>query len=158
MYGSNLHLPRLQERAPEWDGRFQLGQLPHYELRFHKRSCHYRVAASIAPHTTRSVWGIVIELNSRDLNRMDRYESLHLIPKQYDRHTVTIRLSNRVERVVQTYIAEPEFVVEGLLPTSDYLNYLLQGGRYCGLPLDYLQAIARLGGGGHADLSLASGR
>ena len=158
MYGSNLHLPRLRERAPDWDGRFQIGQLLHYELKFQKRSRHYRVAASIAPHPTRSVWGIVIDLNSRDLIRMDRSESLHLVPKQYERHTVTVHLNNRVERVVQTYIAEPEFVVEGLLPTSDYLNYLLKGGLYCGLPLEYLQAISRLGGGGISELSLASDR
>ena len=149
MYGSNLYLPRLRERAPNWDGTFLTGRLPNYQLKFHKRSQRYCVAASIVPHSTRCVWGIVIELGSSDLRRMDRYESLHLTPKQYDRHPVNICLDGYGDRAAQTYIAEPNFVVEGLFPAAEYLNYLLQGGRSCGLPRDYLQAIAKLGTADH---------
>lgn len=145
MYGSNLYLPRLRKRAPEWDGKFRVGQLPNFELKFHKRSCLYQVAASISPHPYRTVWGIAIQLNETDLERMDGFESVSLEPKQYSRHSVTVKLIGEQSVEAQTYIAEPDFVVDGLNPTVDYLNFVVEGGRHCGLPASYLEAIARLG-------------
>lgn len=141
-YGSNLDPQRLKLRAPSWDGTFRRARLPQRELRFNKRSFKYGVAANIFPHRHRSVWGIVIELNREDLAAIDRCEGY---PIHYDRLSTQLFLDDRREISAYVYRANAEFILEGKTPSSDYLDYVVRGARACGLPGDYIRAIARLG-------------
>ncbi|MEM9539445.1 MAG: gamma-glutamylcyclotransferase family protein [Cyanobacteria bacterium P01_E01_bin.42] len=141
MYGSNLHRQRLQSRAPAWDGYYTRAFLPERELRFNKRSHKYIVAANIVPHPTRRVWGIVVHLNAEDLQAMDGYEGC---PTHYNRIWVSPRLEGGAIAKTYTYQAHPEMLLEGKSPTPNYLGYVLEGAHCCGLPDDYISAIADL--------------
>jgi hypothetical protein len=148
MYGSNLDPQRLRDRAPDWNGHYQLANLQGHELRFHKRSERYGAAANVVPHSTRQVWGIVVELTAADLAQMDRFESCHEPPKQYDRCSIDVQLvdsPNGRQCSVEAYIARPDWILEGLRPTREYLQYVLAGAHHYGFPADYIEAIARLG-------------
>ncbi|MGK7927532.1 MAG: gamma-glutamylcyclotransferase family protein [Spirulina sp.] len=142
MYGSNLDRQRLQSRTPSWQGSYRRAFLPNRELRFNKRSLKYVVAANIVPHSTRRVWGIIVELNAEDLQAMDRCEGC---PTNYTRIWVSPQLEDGTIAQTYTYRAIPEMILEGKHPTPDYLHYVLGGALACGLPEDYRQAIAALG-------------
>lgn len=141
MYGSNLDPQRLSDRAPEWDGTSQQARLPNYELRFHKRSERYRVAANVIPHPTRSVWGVVVHLSDRDLMRMDRYEGCDREPPDYHRRVVTVTLSDRGSQDVSIYTANPVWIVEGLQPSGAYVNHVVRGARWHDLPAAYVSQL-----------------
>ncbi|MBP0016256.1 MAG: gamma-glutamylcyclotransferase [Cyanobacteria bacterium SBLK] len=142
MYGSNLHPLRLQSRAPSWDGNYTRAFLSDRELRFNKRSRKYIVAANIIPHPTRRVWGIIVNLNSDDLQAMDGYEGC---PTNYNRIWASPCLEGGEIVKTHTYQAHPDTILEGKHPTPNYLQYVLEGARLCGLPEDYINAIARSG-------------
>ncbi|MEO0802669.1 MAG: gamma-glutamylcyclotransferase family protein [Cyanobacteria bacterium J06642_2] len=159
MYGSNLDPQRLHARAPAWDGTYRIAKLPQYELRFHKRSERYRVAANVVPHQTRCVWGILVYLCDRDLARMDSCEGCYREPPHYRRLSATVHLSDRLidchlidchllekeQRSAYLYIASSVWHVEGLQPTIDYMAHVISGAVWCGLPSAYINAIAQLG-------------
>lgn len=142
MYGSNLDSERLRSRIKNWNGKYQRAFLPGYELRFNKRLHRGGVAANVMPHSTRKVWGIIVELEADDLFSLDIYEG-H--PLHYKRQKCAVYLED--ERIINTqvYIACPEHIIEAQLPSYQYLEYIIKGGKNCDLPLDYLQAIEALG-------------
>ncbi|MEO1133793.1 MAG: gamma-glutamylcyclotransferase family protein [Cyanobacteria bacterium J06639_1] len=137
-YGSNLDPQRLGDRAPDWDGTSQRAYLPEHELRFHKRSERYRVAANVVPHPTRSVWGAVVDLSDRDLIRMDGFEGCDRDPPGYYRRLVKVKLGDRGWQDVFIYTANPIWIVEGRLPAPDYVQHVLRGARWHDLPSAYI--------------------
>lgn len=145
MYGSNLLKSRLQARVQNWNGRYQRGILSGYELRFNKRSQLQVVAANVMPRSTHQVWGILVELDADDLEQMDIYEGY---PNHYNRVQLPIRLEDTGEVMAYVYVANPTKILEGHSPRREYLNYVLQGALSCGLPLNYIRRVERLGEGG----------
>ena len=142
MYGSNLDRERLLNRVLSWNGQFQKAYLTGYELRFNKRLRRGGVAANIILHPTRRVWGITIELSNDDLKKMDRYEG-H--PYHYERQQLKLFLENGRETSAYVYIAQPEHILEGKKPSLNYFQYVINGAINCGLPLEYVRAIEKLG-------------
>lgn len=142
MFGSNLDSERRRSRAPGCNGQFKLAFLPNYELRFNKRLQKGGVAANVMPHSTRKVWGIIVELDDDHLEAMDIYEG-H--PYHYERKKIDLFYENGSQVSAYIYIAHPKHIVEGQLPTSEYLGYFSRGAKMCGLPLDYINAIVASG-------------
>ncbi|PSF36153.1 gamma-glutamylcyclotransferase [Aphanothece hegewaldii CCALA 016] len=139
MYGSNLDREQLKTRAKNWDLKAQKAYLPKHELRFNKRKQDKSAAANICPHPTRSVWGIIVKLNNEDLYEMDFREG-H--PKHYARKPHTVYTFDEQKAVeVDIYIAQPKFIDDTLHPSREYLQKIIDGGHFCGLPGDYLKAI-----------------
>ncbi|MBF2005276.1 MAG: gamma-glutamylcyclotransferase [Chlorogloeopsis fritschii C42_A2020_084] len=141
-YGSNLNPMRLRSRIQNWDGSYQLASLPGYELRFNMFAEQQRVGANIVPHPTRHVRGIIIQLDEIDLFELDKYEGHPIL---YQRVEVKVNLDNTSRMNAYTYVAQPQWITEGLLPTVDYLEHIINGASVCGLPADYIQAIQKLG-------------
>lgn len=144
MYGSNLYPKRLRFRVPGWNGKSERAFLPNYELRFNKRLIKGGVAANVMFHLTRKVWGIIVELDDNDLEAMDRYEG-H--PYHYERKKIDLFYENGSQVSAYIYIAHPQHIIGGKLPTYEYLGYIIRGAKMCGLPSDYINAILALGRG-----------
>ncbi len=89
-------------------------------------------------HATRKVWGIIVELDDDDLETMDRYEG-H--PYHYERKKIDLFYENASQVSAYVYIAHPQYIIEGKIPTSEYLGYFSRGAKMCGLPLDYINAV-----------------
>lgn len=142
MFGSNLDSERLRFRVSGWNGQFKPAFLPNYELRFNKRLQKGGVAANVMPHSTRKVWGIIVELDDNDLEAMDSYEG-H--PYHYERKKIDLFYENGSQVSAYIYIAHPQRIIEENLPTSKYLDYFSRGAKMCGLPSDYINAIEVLG-------------
>lgn len=144
MYGSNLDSGRLHDRIQHWDNQYQRAILPGYELCFNKRLRKGGVAANIMPHPTRRVWGILVEFDEYDLEAIDRCEG-H--PIHYERVALKVCLEDDSEVSAYVYVACPQHLVEGQVPSAEYLEYVIGGATACGLPSDYVQAIESLGKG-----------
>lgn len=147
MYGSNLNPVRLRERARNWDGTYKVATLPGYELRFNKYSQQHNVAANITPCSNRRVYGILVELDEADLYKMDCCEGYYLTPKHYDRVKLLLEASCGANIQAHTYVAQPDWLVEGRLTTDKYLSHILEGARFYGFPDTYIKAIKKLGQG-----------
>lgn len=142
VYGSNLNPMRLQTRIRNWDSSYQIASLPGYELRFNMFAEQQRVGANIVPHPTRRVRGIIIQLDDTDLIELDKYEGHPIL---YKRVEVKVEIDHASIIETYAYVAQPQWITEGLLPTDDYLEHIINGASVCGLPADYIQAIQKLG-------------
>lgn len=47
------------------------------------------------------------------------------------------------EILAETYIAQPDWIEEGLPRSQDYLNHVINGGKESGLHDDYIQNIVQ---------------
>jgi gamma-glutamylcyclotransferase (GGCT)/AIG2-like uncharacterized protein YtfP len=140
-YGSNLHPARLRERAP---GARVVARalLRGHELRFHKRGRDGsgKCDAWTTGASRDLVHGVIYRISARERHRLDQVEG---VGQGYDR--VQLRVSARGRcRVVFAYLARPAAIVSDLQPYGWYLDYLLCGARYHGLPGRYVKGISKI--------------
>lgn len=127
-YGSNMNPDRVVKRQMAFHSAAS-GSLSHYRLAFNKRSVKYPGAASanVVPHDGAITEGVVYRLTvPAQIEMMDPYEGY---PRRYDRLALPIR--TEVEEVLAwVYIANRDYVTEGLNPAKWYLDHLLAGRDY----------------------------
>lgn len=127
-YGSNMNPKRVLQRKMQF-GAHCGGVLHGYRLAFNKRSAKIPGAASanVQPSAGGSVEGVLYALaDAAQIEIMDVFEGY---PVLYRRERLPIRLIDRVA-TAWVYIANSEFVVEGLKPAHWYLAHLLAGSDY----------------------------
>ncbi len=138
-YGSNLGTMRLRDRgiAAKPAGPAQLhGHL----LRFHKRSKDGSGKAN-ALRTGRKddvVWGVLFELTTEDLSRLDGFEGRG---KGYERVERLVMLADGSEVSCWVYLASADSIDDLLRPTVDYLRLVVDGAREHQLPPEYLRML-----------------
>lgn len=132
-YGSNMNPVRVEQRNMSFHSA-ESGSLQDYALRFNKRSVKYPGAASANVVATEHAIteGVVYRLiDPGQIETMDPYEGY---PRRYNRVALPIKVdSGMVDAWV--YIANDEYITEGLLPARWYLEHLLAGEAY--LTADY---------------------
>lgn len=138
-YGSNLYPERLRRRCPSVRPIGTL-RLDGWRLAFHKRSevdgsgkCNLVDTSDPAD----VVHGAVYTLDPAEKPDLDAAEGLGV---SYREH----RVRTEAYGEVFFYLAEPAFIVDGMVPNTWYHRYVLEGARLHGLPDDYFAAIAAL--------------
>ena len=135
-YGSNMSARRIRHRLGWAPSRISV-ILQGYLLAFNKQSCDGG-KANIQASPEDEVEGILYFVREEDLLTMDKYEGV--AEKQYRRQDFeVVDLSGRPMPAV-AYVAlntGPES-----RPTSEYLNYLLEGGHL--LSLDYVTRLEEI--------------
>lgn len=139
-YGSNIDERNMAEFCP---GARPLGpgRLDGFRLEFTVFSDRWQGgAANVEPDPDGHVWGLVWELTSEDVERLDTYEG-H--PTFFRREEVQVEAGGEI-MPCQTYrVAHQKGFVR---PTDEYLNRVRSAMRVHGLPpeaLDMLEAAAR---------------
>jgi gamma-glutamylcyclotransferase len=117
-YGSNLNKKRMLDRGVIIKNVIP-AKLFNYELKFNKVSKQGAVA-NVVPCKDSVVEGVLYDVETLVL--LDKYEGY---PKHYTR--VLLNIEN-VDAWV--YIANREYIKEGLRPELEYLNHLLEGREY----------------------------
>ncbi|MBO3767992.1 MAG: gamma-glutamylcyclotransferase [Candidatus Brockarchaeota archaeon] len=124
-YGSNMDTERILERGVRFSKSFH-AVLEGWKLEFNKIS--YRNPnegfANIVPCKGNFVEGVLYEINSSALSKLDKYEGY---PEHYKRIKVQVRLDNGMQLEAVTYVANPKKIRDGLKPSREYLNHLLKG-------------------------------
>lgn len=137
-YGSNMLTPRLQDRIPSAE---PVGKavLPGHALRFHKRSRDGSGKCNIVPtaRAESSVYGIVFDVSSADLDALDEAEQRG---RGYERQDVTVHASSsRIDAFA--YAAQPAYVDDALFPYDWYHALVVAGARQHELPSSYVDQI-----------------
>ena len=136
-YGSNMNAQRVLKRSLEFD-LVVAGRVPGLGLRFNKQSKEHpdcgHANLVYAPHETAQ--GVLYRLTSDDMiERMDPFERA---PVNYSRECLQVQ-TDQGTIVSWVYFANPAVLREGLVPSQNYLNHLLEGQPY--LSADYYQRL-----------------
>lgn len=118
-YGSNMSEQRMLDRKIRFFSR-KFGILKDYRLVFNKisKSNNNISFANIVESIGDFVEGVIYEINEYDIKKLDKFEGY---PLHYTRKNVII---DNISCVV--YIAQNEWIKEGVYPTKEYINYLLE--------------------------------
>jgi gamma-glutamylcyclotransferase (GGCT)/AIG2-like uncharacterized protein YtfP len=137
-YGSNQDEKQIKERCPDSKlvGKFVL---KNYRLAYTffspKRCCG---CADIIKSYGDEVWGLVYELSSQDLERLDGYEG-H--PTDYQRFTTVVSDENGGEKEVEVYEVVKKST-EHLKPSRAYHDILVEASRKYNFPDFYHRLLA----------------
>lgn len=123
-YGSNMDKERMVERKINFTSR-KFAKLENHKLVFNKKAkdgnfCYANLEISDGDF----VEGIIYEFPDDEILNLDKAEGF---PKHYDKVKIIVNDEDNNPINVLTYIAQSSKVVNGLLPTSAYLNHLLAG-------------------------------
>ena len=124
-YGSNMDPNRMRERGINFLKR-EHAILQGWRLEFNKVASRNpnEGYANIVEDEKSVVEGILYTIQDSDIEKLDKYEGY---PNHYERLTVRVKLDDREEVEVITYVAKSDKVKEGLKPSKEYLNHLLKG-------------------------------
>ncbi|WP_020475068.1 gamma-glutamylcyclotransferase family protein [Zavarzinella formosa] len=136
-YGSNLWTDQMAARTgpvAEGEDRPRRAFLPDHRLTFDVPGENGQVFANI--HSPGAgVHGVLYCCTSDTLKRLDEFEH------GYERQRVTVVLENGDRQEAFAYFAGPTGLVQGRLPTAEYLRRILTGAREHGLPDWYVREI-----------------
>jgi gamma-glutamylcyclotransferase (GGCT)/AIG2-like uncharacterized protein YtfP len=122
-YGSNMSVARMIKRGVTPLSRSH-GILNDYVLKFNKKSSKGDWSfANIEESEGDVVEGIIFEISESHLEKLDKFEGA---PLHYRREKINvISESKKIECI--TYIAQEDYILEGLNPTNDYMKFLIEG-------------------------------
>ncbi len=132
-YGSNLDAEQMRDRCPTSRGLFR-ARLDGYRLDFTHLSLRWGGgAADVVPQVGECVWGVLYELASQDLTRLDRFEP------GYERVLVSVRDDESSAHQALTYVVREKQI---LRPTQVYLEKMMRWGQHWRLPEEYLSHLS----------------
>lgn len=135
-YGSNMCSERLKKYGVAPEGQGEPAYLAGYRLRFNKRSVDGSGKANVEPDACATLWGVVYEIPTAQLQTLDRGEG-----SGYIRERKTVRTSDGHAIDVWVYVACAQAVEEPLRPYDWYKHLLVKGAKEHGLPRPYLQFL-----------------
>jgi len=134
-YGSNMDTQRLRSHAPS---ATVVGpaKLLDKSIVFNKRSTDGSGKANLVDSPGDVVWGVLFELDSTELDRLDRAE------RGYERTTLTVWSAGGNSVMAQVYTSA-QFTANPV-PYDWYKNLVLAGAREHELPRQYLDYLQHL--------------
>ena len=122
-YGSNMDMSRLSNRGVNPETRDK-GTLKNWKLKFNKKASAGDWSFANIEHSEGDiVEGLVFTIKESDLKLLDKFEGA---PKHYRREILEIETDREAIKCI-TYIAQPEHIMEGLLPVKEYMDFLIKG-------------------------------
>lgn len=124
-YGSNMNPERMIERNVGFSQR-RRAMLKGFKLKFNKvseRNPNEGFANIVHDHNE-LVEGVLYKIMKSDLPKLDLVEGY---PSHYDRFKLGIELDNGKKVKAEVYIAQPDYVRDGMKPSRSYMEHLLAG-------------------------------
>jgi gamma-glutamylcyclotransferase len=139
-YGSNLCMTQMRVRTGidfEKGTPPRIVRLPGHRLAFNMRGDDGNVYANILPPGD-GVLGVLYECTAEALAKLDAFEGGY--------RRLVVEVFDQSDAVFQAfaYVAIPDNVHEGALPSAEYAERILRGGRQHRLPEPYLHGVATL--------------
>jgi gamma-glutamylcyclotransferase len=137
-YGSNMNWAQMKKRCPS--AKFVAvaclaGRRLAITRKSRRRLCG---TADVVPDARSAVWGILYEIDDRDLARLDGFED------GYGRERMAVVAAGDGAAPVEAwvYVAEKEEAPPP--PNALYMSLILEGARAWKLPEDYVEMLARI--------------
>jgi hypothetical protein len=143
-YGSNMNPGQMIDRCPE-TRTLGVARLVDYRLTFPRFSSTRQCAsAGIEPYRGSAVWGVLYEVSKADLHILHHLEGFDPEgPVERNRHlfreVTVLRMGGSEPVRAMTYFAVPDGT--SARPSRAYLQLLIDGAEYHGLPLAYIAAL-----------------
>ena len=140
-YGSNLHPRRLSHRVG--DHRVvSVARLEGYRLCFHKigKDGSGKCNAFYTGRAGDRVYGVLFRIARSAIRLLDEIEGAG---RGYHGRQVLLQGVAGLD-TAYTYLADPDYIDDDLLPFGWYKQYVLHGARHHGLPASYIKRIADL--------------
>ena len=146
-YGSNMNPGQMVNRCPE-SRTIGVARLVDYRLTFPRRSSHWNGAsAGIEPSAGSAVYGVLYDVSDNDLPVLNHHEgydpqgpvtqNAHIL-----REVTVLRVGGSEPVRALAYFAVPDGT--GVPPSKPYMQALIDGAEYHGLPLAYIAALERV--------------
>jgi len=145
-FGSNMNQERMSSRGVNFSRRLK-GTLIGFRLNFDKMAGWRGVGsgagaskqgfANVELCEGRVVEGVVYETDEVSIASLDKFEG---VPHHYFKALATVMLEDGSELETLVYVARPDKVKKGLLPSREYLDHLLAGREF--LSPDYYAELA----------------
>ena len=145
-YGSNMNWAQMRERCPS--ARFVcVAKLKDHHLAFTRRSNRRGCGvADAVPDQGHSVWGVVYQIEERDIYRLDQAEGFDPWQKQNaylrEERQVYIDGNEQMPLTVSIYFAEKQ--TNPPLPSAEYKQLIVTGAKYWHLPQEYINALEQI--------------
>ena len=125
-YGSNMDVARMLTRNAPFTRRTK-GRLGGHRLVFNKMSDSNPGFgfANIIPEQGYDVMGVLYEVNAAGLLQLDKYEGVR--GGHYFRCQISVSMDDGTTVEATVYLAHPNKVEDGLLPTASYMDHLYRG-------------------------------
>jgi gamma-glutamylcyclotransferase len=139
-YGSNLWIDQMIARTgafPKGAEKPSIARLSGYRLSFNMRAENGQFYANITQDASHYVLGVLYPCTAEALDRLDGFEG------GYCREQIAVAGACGATVEAVTYIAKAERLSEDGMPSAQYLQRILRGGRQHGLPEDYLGEIEK---------------
>lgn len=134
-YGSNMKTDRMVKRVPSAK---VVGKafIANKKIQFNKKSKDGSGKANIMDSPGDVVWGVLYEVDSKQLSDFDRIEG------GYNRINVGVTLHNGKQVEAQTYHSGE--LINTPVPFDWYKNMIIQGACEHKLPQDYIDCLKRI--------------
>lgn len=133
-YGSNMLRERLEKDRLGSLEDLGIGILYKYKIKFNKQSLDGSGKTNLIQDDNSQVFGVIYKLSEEQISALDKFEP------GYSRITLDIKIGE-VFVDMETYIAQKDKINNNLLPTKEYLGYLIQGAKEHDFPLDYIHFL-----------------
>jgi cation transport regulator ChaC len=126
-YGSNANPDRMLKRGVRFKS-YRRAVLKDHDLVFNKIRNNGSAAANVVPKKGAVVEGVLYELEDPEMGyaNLDYYEGY---PSNYIYEVMEVVDDDRNTYLAVVYVAHPSMIVEGLKPTEEYFNHILEGCR-----------------------------
>ena len=141
-YGSNMDSNRLYNRIGNFSAS-ERAHLPEYQFQYNKLSYMLnQVYANIIPEPNSVVWGVLVGIDELQLEKLDESEGVE--NGHYRHETVSVVTDQNIEIEAVTYIAEENWIKDGLKPKDKYRNFCIRGGEEFNLPQEYVDRVLKI--------------
>jgi len=139
-YGSNMNLAQMDERCSSAKV-LGIARLPNHRVEFYGYSKSWDGAQeTVIPEVGSDVWGVLYELQFYDCDQLDAYEDARLDGTgAYFHYPVDVIDGER--KIIDAMIYKKDTLGEAKPPSTEYLNFILQGAKEQGLPDEYIKLL-----------------
>lgn len=138
-YGSNMLRSRLENQRKDNKQIDRvidrgIGILRGYKIKFNKQSIYGSGKTNLVKDGQSETLGVIYGLTDEQLKLLGEIEF------GYKKSKIEVVLGNHIIPAV-TYFAIPEKINDNLLPTKDYLDFLILGAEEHNFPIEYLEFL-----------------
>lgn len=139
-YGADMNLAQMQQRCsrPKVIG---IARLPGYRVEFYGYSAIWDGAQETVIADSKSeVWGVLYELQFSDCEQLDFYVDARFDGTGPYFH-YPLDVIDVEQKTIDTRIYKKDKCGEEASPSTEYLNFIIQGAKEHGLPEDYISLL-----------------
>jgi len=142
-YGSNLNLEKMNEKCtkPRVIG---LARLPGHKIGFYEHSVIWDGAVeTVVPDAQSEVWGVVYQLEYYAWDQLDGCEDARLDGTgEYFHYPVDV--IDKENKIIDVSMYKKARLGEATLPSTEYLNIIIEGAKEQGLPESYIATLQNI--------------